>query len=159
MDVSILWTKFSLLYQLIPWLNSTVHAFAPRALRGFAFRLHCRGSTLRLRSGTAPQQRALRAPPIPRRSPGKIHPWIFPGLQNRYAILHVAKSPSMAWYCLARIDKNPSVARYCLARKRNPSMDFLNVCRIAAQLCMLLSRPPWLYIVCQEREYLHCLLE
>ena len=32
----------------------------------------------------------------------KIRPWIFFGLQNRYEILHVTKSPSMALYCLAR---------------------------------------------------------
>ena len=52
--------------------------------------------------GPHPSNALSCAPPIPRRSPGKIHPWIFPGLQNRYAILHVAKSPSMARYCLAR---------------------------------------------------------
>ena len=33
------------------------------------------------------------APTIPRRAPRKIHPWIFRGLQNRFAILHVAKPP------------------------------------------------------------------
>ena len=45
------------------------------------------------------------APTIPRRSPGKIHPCILPGLQNCGAILHIAKSPSMAFYWLASTSK------------------------------------------------------
>ena len=31
-------------------------------------------------------------------------------------------------------------------------MDFPRYCRITLQFCMLLSRPPWLYIVWQERK-------
>ncbi|MBQ2207349.1 MAG: hypothetical protein II413_09085, partial [Treponema sp.] len=34
--------------------------------------------------------------------------------------------------------------------KKNPSVDFSWDCRIAAQFCMLLTRPPWLNISWQE---------
>ncbi|MBQ1795929.1 MAG: hypothetical protein II110_09650, partial [Treponema sp.] len=34
--------------------------------------------------------------------------------------------------------------------KKNPSVDFSWDCRIAAQFCMLLTRPPWLNIFWQE---------
>ena len=78
----------------------------------------------------------------------KIHPWIFFGLKNRGAILHVAKSPSMAFYELASTSKkntfldflwieeslrNSSCAKSPIhglftnwqVRAKNPSLDFL----------------------------------
>ncbi len=78
------------------------------------------------------------APTIPRRAPKKIHPWIFYGLQNCNAILHVAKSPSMDFYELASTSKK-SIHGFC------------QDCRIARQFCMLLSRHPWLFTSWQAR--------
>jgi hypothetical protein len=71
---------------------------------------------------------ALRQPPaaalpIPRMSPEKIHPWIFSGLQKRFALLHVAKSPSMALYWLA-------------STSEKSLRGFFRDCRIATQFCM-----------------------
>ncbi len=71
-------------------------------------------------------------------APKKILPWIFFGLQNRGAILHVAKPPSMA--------------RYGLARKRKSFRGFSGDCRIAGRFCTLLSRHPWLVTGWQGRE-------
>ncbi len=70
--------------------NSAEHASASRAFQGFGFRLHCLAAT------------ACGGPSNPAYvTPRKIHPWIFRGLQKRFALLHVAKPPSMALYWLA----------------------------------------------------------
>ena len=105
---------------------------------------------------------ALRQPPaaalpIPRMSPEKIPPWIFSGLQKRFALLHVAKPPSVALYWWQVRAKNPSVdflgiaellrtsacakppsvALYWLASTRQKSLrGFFRDCRIATHFCM-----------------------
>ncbi len=97
---------------------------------------------------------ALRQPPaaalpIPRMLPEKIPPWIFSGLQKRFALLHVAKPPSMALYWLASTRQKSihgffrdcrSALHFCMRKaalrgslligkyeRKNPSMDFLGI--------------------------------
>jgi hypothetical protein len=59
-------------------------------------------------------------------------------LQKRFALLHVAKSPSMALYGLA-------------STSGKSIHGFFGDCRSASHFCMLLSRPPWLVIDWQVR--------
>ncbi len=84
---------FFLLYHFAPWLIRPDRPLRHRRSGVPAF------------ASIAPQR--YRAPPWRRRSPWKIHPWIFQGLQNCVAILHVAESPSMAFYWLASTKKIP----------------------------------------------------
>ena len=86
----IFWTKPLPALPFCSLANSAEHVSASRALQGFGFRLHCLAAT------------ACGGPSNPAYvTPRKIHPWIFRGLQKRFALLHVAKPPSMALYWLA----------------------------------------------------------
>ncbi len=51
------------------------------------------------------------APTIPRRTPKKIHPWIFFGLKNRFAILHA-------------LSRHPWLFTNWQVRAKNPALDF-----------------------------------
>ena len=83
--------------------NSTGHASASRALQGFGFRLHCLAAT------------ACGGPSNPAYvTPRKIHPWIFRGLQKRFALLHAQSRP-------------PWLVIDWQVRAKNPSMDFLGI--------------------------------
>ena len=121
----IFWTKPLTALPFCSLANSAEHASAPRALQGAGFRLHCLAAT------------ACGGPSNPAYvTPRKIHPWIFRGLQKRFALLHVAKPPSVALYWLAstsekihpwifrglqkrfallHVAKSPSMALYWLA--------------------------------------------
>ena len=78
------------------------------------------------------------APTIPRRTPKKIHPWIFFGLQNRYTILHA-------------LSRHPWLFTGWQVRAKKYIHGFCQDCRIAMQFCMLLSRHPWLFTSWQAR--------
>ena len=95
------------------------------------------------------------APTIPRMSPKKIHPWIFLGLKNRYAILHaLSRHPWLFtnWQVRAKkihpwifyglknrcailhAAKSPSMAFYELASKKQKSLHgslFVGKCRLS----------------------------
>gem|GEM_PF-4024131 len=104
----------------------------------------------------------------------KIPPWIFSGLQKRFALLHVAKSPSMALYWLAstsekihpwifrglqkrfallHVAKPPSMALYWLASTREKSIrGFFRV--LGCPINSLHSFIPNSYDICQYHEFL-----
>ncbi len=69
------------------------------------------------------------------------------------------KNPSTTQYSLAKETRSLSLSKGTFSKKHSSvnkkeknSMDFFRDCRIAAQFCTLLPRPPWLDTVCQERK-------
>ena|GEM_PF-1912716 len=77
--------------------------------------------------------------------PKKILPWIFLGIAEAKGFCMLLSRASMRLLLFGK-----KQLRSLSLPKKNPSVDFSWDCRIAAQFCMLLTRPPWLDTVWQK---------